>query len=456
MEPAPEERDDLPRPARPGPPRLAPQWSPLRRSGTTEDRDTDFASFYLAAMEPAPEERDDRVPARQRQLRGRCRNGARSGGAGRPFVLRCSQCMAYLPQWSPLRRSGTTGARGTASAGCCRSRNGARSGGAGRLAAPVGHGCGAGPAAMEPAPEERDDRAGRCTARCRRGCRNGARSGGAGRHCGGLVAGQPAAAAMEPAPEERDDSASAAGALAGPGAPQWSPLRRSGTTMQAAAPAFGPFVPQWSPLRRSGTTGRHLDLDRQAAGRRNGARSGGAGRPASPQAPRPRTQRSRNGARSGGAGRLPADRGACDGGAAAMEPAPEERDDACLSQSRGPLISQPQWSPLRRSGTTIAALRSTPPGHEAAMEPAPEERDDLFTAGASGSRGLGRNGARSGGAGRPRPRVLRRGPLPAAMEPAPEERDDLRAAGRRRESYALPQWSPLRRSGTTARKKRAC
>ena len=108
-----------------------------------------------------------------------------------------------------------------------------------------------------------------------------------------------------------------------------------------------------------------------------------------------------------------------------MEPAPEERDDACLSQSRGPLISQPQWSPLRRSGTTIAALRSTPPGHEAAMEPAPEERDDLFTAGASGSRGLGRNGARSGGAGRPRPRVLRRSPLAAAMEPAPEERDDL-------------------------------
>ena len=210
------------------------------------------------------------------------------------------------------------------------------------------------------------------------------------------------AAAMEPAPEERDDSPLQSVTDAALVLPQWSPLRRSGTTEQVDAPhgvvegaAMEPAPeerddtaaallrvsqppPQWSPLRRSGTTRRPPRARWPAPGRRNGARSGGAGRRCRP--PRPRSGRScRNGARSGGAGRL-ADTWTWTAKplAAAMEPAPEERDDPLPRRLHGPVRSVaamepapeerddcqpiaelvmealPQWSPLRRSGTTRA------------------------------------------------------------------------------------------------------
>ena len=92
------------------------------------------------------------------------------------------------------------------------------------------------------------------------------------------------------------------------------------------------------------------------------------------------------------------------GQSAAMEPAPQERDDA-----------------------GVGAAVDTP-AHCAAMEPAPQERDDRGSSAAATAERLH-----------------------AAMEPAPQERDD-RAAARGPAPSALPQWSPLLRSGMTRRR----
>ncbi len=59
---------------------------------------------------------------------------------------------------------------------------------------------------------------------------------------------------MEPAPEERDDAVIVFAPPAWPRQPQWSPLRRSGTTGEELAWKLRNNKPQWSPLRRSGTT----------------------------------------------------------------------------------------------------------------------------------------------------------------------------------------------------------
>ncbi len=333
-----------------------PQWSPLRRSGTTSVAPrtcSSGASGRNGARSGGAGRLGLCLPITRRAL---CRrNGARSGGAGRPCHDGMQPRPLIQPQWSPLRRSGTTRARRRCTQVRGMSRNGARSGGAGRrgcTACCASVTC----AAMEPAPEERDDSAGRCA--CGSPCtgRNGARSGGAGRLP--LIINdafdQAVAAAMEPAPEERDDRQPFSSGSAPSSSPQGSPLRRSGTTDSAPSCGSNVSAPQWSPLRRSGTTARR--------GRRPG----------------------------------PAVR-------AAMEPAPEERDDLLELDDASRQRIKPQWSPLRRSGTTRVAQ--------------PRRRHG---AGRNGARSGGagrlfhldkhlsglarRNGARSGGAGRPAPR----------------------------------------------------
>ena len=362
----------------------------------------------------------------------------------------CSRVRLIQPQWSPLRRSGTTRARRRCTQVRGMSRNGARSGGAGRrgcTACCASVTC----AAMEPAPEERDDSAGRCA--CGSPCtgRNGARSGGAGRlpliindafdqavaaamepAPGG--AGRPAAvqqrvgavvlAAREPAPEERDDRLR-------------SVLRveRQRAAMEPA-PEERNDRAAWTSAG-SGSSGR------------NGARSGGAGRP-------PRTGR-----------RVPA------ADQAAMEPAPEERDDPGRSTSP-PARCRPHWSPLREERDDYSTLINIFQVWLAAMEPAPEERDDRLRGVIRVQRDTGaamepapeerddlgvacRNFAPLTAAMEPAPeerddfgsQAVPGYDRPAAMEPAPEERDDLAGGLRRYSAMLSPQWSPLRRSGTT-------
>ncbi len=187
-------------------------------------------------------------------------------------------------------------------------------------------------------------------------------------------------AAMEPAPEERDDLDILAGLATGV-VPQWSPLRRSGTTVSDIVAEFGVDTPQWSPLRRSGTT-REAAPGRKAAStpqwsplRRSGTTSTAARGCSQPTR--------RNGARSGGAGRL---------------------DTHPSGQTR---IYLPQWSPLRRSGTTrgnkcaISSFRC----RNGARSGGAGRRLRLPDRPAGPDR---RNGARSGGAGRAGlPRVFR-------------------------------------------------
>ena len=400
MEPAPEERDDLGVACR----NFAPLTAAMEPA--PEERD-DFGSQAVpgydrpAAMEPAPEERDDLAGGLRRysaMLSPQWSPLRRSGTTG-PF--NGYVWFVIKPQWSPLRRSGTTHVQRR------------------QHEAVIA-------AAMEPAPEERDD----ADPAVRR-------LGPGGR------------AAMEPAPEERDDSPSARGCQPRSSSPQWSPLRRSGTTVAQPVPEPGEDAAAMEPApeERDDVPGHqrpaarrrraamepapeerddrlvHLDRRRRADGR-NGARSGGAGRRRQAPSRERRHRSSRNGARSGGAGRRAqrhrlvggvrdSRNGARSGGAgrpghtgrprhwscAAMEPAPEERDDRQRHRRR-----------VRR--------------RHAAMEPAPEERDDP----------RGRPGQESG--------------LHAAMEPAPEERDDL-YGGTRVLTADPPQWSPLRRSGTT-------
>ena len=134
--------------------------------------------------------------------------------------------------------------------------------------------------------------------------------------------------------------------------------------------------PQWSPLLRSGMTDRHR---RARCGARDAAME---------PAPQERDDRRR-------AGECAAtDR-------AAMEPAPQERDDAgCRSRTCRTGLPAPQWSPLLRSGMTSTVRRAFAATGRAAMEPAPQERDDRAAGLLHAARGTtGRNGARSSGAG---------------------------------------------------------
>ncbi len=284
-----------------------PQWSPLRRSGTT----------WESRAGTSRRSRPQWSPLR--------RSGTTS--AHRLFLVTTDR-----PQWSPLRRSGTTLPVGCAGIQPCSRRNGARSGGAGR-------------------PGRSTDMSGSSSSR------NGARSGGAGRRT------------------------SSGGSTKPSSLPQWSPLRRSGTTR---TPLSGDSVqaaaPQWSPLRRSGTT-RHLPAAANPGRpRRNGARSGGAGRPS--------LSRYRNRART------------------RPQWSPLRRSGTTCPAISGQQLDagEPQWSPLRRSGTTDSFTWTGGAARTAAMEPAPEERDDVVR-------------HRAGSV------VI----AVAAMEPAPEERDDVRS-----------------------------
>ena len=201
---------------------------------------------------------------------------------------------------------------------------------------------------MEPAPEERDDQHGAgWTSNADPPHR--ARPRGAGRSCAGLTSPVgTSSTAMEPAPEERDafscrscrGSADGRNGARSAGAERITPipvtsrvlLSRKGARSagagrlrrRSATGASSPSRNAPSPLRRSGTTSRAAALA-VTVGMRNRARSGGAGRPAV------------------GAGRADA------GHDAAMEPAPEERDDALPWVRLDPRF---RWSPLRRSGTT--------------------------------------------------------------------------------------------------------
>src|SRR6266542_4065992 len=207
-----------------------------------------------------------------------------------------------------------------------------------------------GPAAMEPALDERGDRRCRSSPTPPRPGRNGARSRRAGRHAPG--GGLPLAegdAAMEPALDERGDHPDGSrGAAQGHAAmepaldergdllisrspdpyrgPQWSPLSTSGATPARPAMTLSIDAPQWSPLSTSGAT--------RAVGRR--------------------------------ADRL---------GAAAMEPALDERGDlkpvSAATSSR-----VPQWSPLSTSGATDHVPAKVDLTNDAAMEPALDERGD--------------------------------------------------------------------------------
>ena len=206
-------------------------------------------------------------------------------------------------------------------------------------------------------------------------------------------------------------------------------------------------MPQWSPLRRSGTTGCRCRARGCWARRRNGTRSGGAGR-RTPMGPA--RHRVSVGARSGGAGRqvtvvevlfdavtpqwrplrrsgrhCPTTMRRPASEPAAMEPAPEERDDAVIVFAPPGVAAPAAMEPAPEERDDRRRARLEAPQQQAAMEPAPEERDDPT------------------GLDRPRAR------LPAAMEPAPEERDDFGLMQSGSLTVAAPQWSPLRRSGTT-------
>src|SRR6266545_2349333 len=303
MEPALDERGDLPSNDHPLMPAPTPQWSPLSTSGATIHHSRTFV-----------------------QLRGR--NGARSRRAGRLALDPGAELPAGAamepaldergdsvtlagiwstfkePQWSPLSTSGATRPRST----CTRPRvcrNGARSRRAGRR--PRDHGRAASPPG-----------------------RNGARSRRAGRPGQALLA--PVAAAK----------------------PQWSPLSTSGATLAQHQPRQRPdgaamepaldergdhfaysstvcqvLVPQWSPLSTSGAT--HPlpgPLHHQRVGR--------------------------NGARSRRAGRQAGVVGGHQGSTAAMEPALDERGDARRRLVAVISARTPQWSPLSTSGATTS------------------------------------------------------------------------------------------------------
>ncbi len=85
--------------------------------------------------------------------------------------------------------------------------------------------------------------------------------------------------------------------------PQWSPLLKSGMTPETSEYKVAVVKPQWSPLLKSGMTQHHIVMARIHM-------------------------------------------------LAAMEPAPEERDDAFLCGHRARDLGQPQWSPLLKSGMT--------------------------------------------------------------------------------------------------------
>src|SRR6266567_5044641 len=136
MEPAPEERDDVQRQQPRLTPVSRPQWSPLLKSGMTVRHVRRLVDRLVAAMEPAPEERDDgAVPA------GGYGRGHRAAMDPAPEERDDQSNLvnahgSFLPQWSPLLKSGMTRALRALV-----------------MLDPV--------AAMEPAPEERDDRHGR-------------------------------------------------------------------------------------------------------------------------------------------------------------------------------------------------------------------------------------------------------------------------------------------------------
>src|SRR6266542_4373256 len=322
------------------------------------------------------------------------------------------------PQWSPLSTSGATCRPPRRCRRPCR-RNGARSRRAGRHAGRLG-GAGVLAAAMEPALDERGDpvtasAAGRSAKR-----RNGARSRRAGRRGEERAAAFLVAAAMEPALDERGDPRT------GPGMPlrkepQWSPLSTSGATCRCPDLRRTEDRPQWSPLSTSGATG--------VAGRRRHLQGQAAMEPALDERGDLLISRSPDPYRG------PQWSPLSTSGATPARPA------MTLS------IDAPQWSPLSTSGATRAVGRRADRLGAAAMEPALDERGDLPGA-LPRARWSGRNGARSRRAGRRgapapssrqagrrngarsrragRPETSQRGDLVegAAMEPALDERGD--------------------------------
>ena len=111
--------------------------------------------------------------------------------------------------------------------------------------------------------------------------------------------------------------------------------------------------------------------------------------------------------------------------AAAMEPDHEDREDLPGAYVARDALVVPQWSPIMKTGKTVPRCRRSRRVELAAMEPDHEDREDCAGDAVPVTDDL------------------------AAMEPDHEDREDTGKLVREALFSGLPQWSPIMKTGKT-------
>ncbi len=380
------------------------------------------------------------------------------------------------PRWSPVSRTGNRRPSRVTRTGVIPSRDGARSRGPGTAARPQGVQGGAQRAAMEPGLEDREQSPSRAI--------TGSRTTGGPRWSPVSRTGNRQTCRTTSPPTCRRDGARSRG----PGT-----VRLEGLHLAQR------LEPRWSPVSRTGNSGQAHR--KQVAGHPAAMEPGLEDREQRPAATRADAQTGRDGARSRGPGTADHRRHHPRGGVvAAMEPGLEDRE-----QSAGPAPSanpaSPRWSPVSRTGNSSTSVspsccspscrdgaRSRGPGTAATTRgrrPSSSGRDGARSRGpgtatgpAPGSggttcrdgarsrgpgtapsfrlgtlwRGTSRDGARSRGPGTARTRGTP-GPGPTSCRDGARSRGPGTAAvaGVRLPRLGEPRWSPVSRTGNSAR-----